>query len=220
MILGQITIPKLPLKFPPIKALEMVPSHHDKWIFKASFQEGQNLSSKGSTPWKDTPLQGLNNSLSSPIYVNLVKLSIIIWNLKKFQIFLFPHSFSLILHEFPPLSLIFSHLHTNPQIFPLHPSSSSSSQHTPFISHSPFSFFPSFPLSIIPLHSLLSFLSKQGDFKFFLSKVTPIKNLHQGTLIPLILCDRSSFPPKYLALRICVNTRIAHCLWNLVWFVE
>ena len=55
MILGQITIPKLPLKFPPIKTLQVTPSHLDMWIFKASFQEGQNFSSKGGTPWRDTP---------------------------------------------------------------------------------------------------------------------------------------------------------------------
>ena len=133
MILGQITIPKLPLKFPPIKTLQVAPSHLDKFILKSSFQEGQNFSSKGDTPWRDTPLQGLNNSLSSPIYVDLVKLSLIIWNLKNFEVLLFPHSFSLIVHEFFPLSLIFSRPHTNPQLFPLHPSSPSSPQHTLFI---------------------------------------------------------------------------------------
>ena len=105
-----------------------------------------------------TPLQGLNNSLSSPIYVDLVKLSLI--NLKKYEVLLFPQYFSLILYEFPPPSHFFSSTHQS-TTFP----SSSSPQHTPFISHSPFSFFSSFPLSIIPLHSLLSFLSKQGVIK-------------------------------------------------------
>ena len=50
MILWQIIIPKLPLKFPPIKTLQMTPSHLDKWLFKASFKKGQNFSSKGGIP--------------------------------------------------------------------------------------------------------------------------------------------------------------------------
>ena len=182
MILGQITIPKLPLKFPPIKTLQVAPSHLDKWLFKASFKEGRNFSSKDATPWRDTPLQELNNSISSPIYVDLVKLSLIIWNLKVFEVLLFPHSFSLILHEFPPPPpLIFSHPHTNPQLFPLYPSSSSSPRHTLFISHSPFSFFSSFPLSISPLHSLLSFLSKQGVINKEISNFAPEKS-HQSRI--------------------------------------
>ena len=88
--------------FLPIKTLHMRPLHLGKWLFKASFQEGQNFSLKGGTPWRDTPLQGLNNSLSSPIYVDLVKLCLIIWNLKIFEVWLFPHSLSLTLYKFPP----------------------------------------------------------------------------------------------------------------------
>ena len=77
MILGQIAIPKLSLKFSSIKNYQVAPSHLDKWLFKASFKEGQNVSSKDDIPLRDTPFQGLNNSLSSPIYVDLVKLFVI-----------------------------------------------------------------------------------------------------------------------------------------------
>ena len=186
MILGQITISKLPLKFPPIKTLQVAPSHLDKCLFKASFQEGQNFSSKGGTPWRDTPLQELNNSLSSLIHVDLVKLSLIIWNLKIFEVLLFSNSFSLILHELPPFSLIFSHPHTNPQLFTLHPSSFYSPQHTPFISHSPFSFFSSFPLSIIPLHSILSFLSKQRVIKKEILNFAPTRSYQSRISIKVL----------------------------------
>ena len=113
----------------------------------------------------------------------------------------------------PPLSLIFSHPHTNPQLSPLHPSSTSSLQHTPFISP-----FPLLILLILPsfhhsssfpsLFSLKARSNHKRDFKFCPNKVTSVKNLYQGTLIPLILCDRSSFPKNLLLLRICVNPRI------------
>ena len=93
-----------------------------------------------------------------------------------------------------PLSLQFS-LTT----FPLPRSSISYPPNTPII----------FPLPVIILillpsfHHSSSFLSlfflkdrsNQGDLKFYTKpyKIISIKNLHQDTHIPLILCDRSSF---------------------------
>ena len=56
------------------------------------------------------------------------------------------------------------------------------------------------------LFSLRSRSNQEGDFEFCPNKVTSVKNLHQGTLIPLILCDRSSFPQ---------NLFLSGFLWTL-----
>ena len=155
-------------------------------------------------PCRDTPFQGFNNSLSFPIYVDLVKLSHIISNLKMFEVWLFPHYFSLILHEFPPFSHFLSSTHQSRTV----PSPSLfyflSTTHIYHYSMLPSHFppLPSFHHSF-SFHSLFYLKAKsnqEGVFKFCSNKITSVKNLHQGFLIPLILCDRSSFPKNLFLL--------------------
>ena len=97
------------------------------------------------------------------IYVDLMKLSLIIWHLKKFKVWSFHHSFSPPSLSPPPL--IFSHLQTNPQHSPIH--SSSISSPLPTLAISPFS-----PLILLPL---LSFNHSSSFFSIFFSNQGVIK---------------------------------------------
>ena len=158
------------------------------------------------SPQKVAPLEETHpfkgwTVLSLPLFIWISWHSLIIWNLTKFEALLFPHSFSLILHKFPHP---FSHFLSSTYQFTTFPSLSLlyflSTTHTLY-----FSIPLLIPLLLPSFHhfpSLFSLKSRsnQGDFKIFPNKVTLVKNLYQGTLIPLILCDRSSFPKNLLLL--------------------
>ena len=68
MILRQITIPKLSLKFPKIKTLQMAPSHLDKWLFRYPFK-GVKISPQKLAPLEEThPFKGCT-ILSLPLFL-------------------------------------------------------------------------------------------------------------------------------------------------------
>ena len=91
------------------------------------------------------PFKRLNDSLSSPIWISLI-----IWNLKIFKVCLFTYSFSLLLHEFPPLSLYlsfpFSLIHKSIHNFP-----------SPHLFHFLSTIHPPFSLPLLILFPLPSF---------------------------------------------------------------
>ena len=143
-------------------------------------------------PLKNALLQRFKNSLSSPYLCGYRETLSHNLKFEKFEVRLFLFSFSLSFfmnfHVFvPPIFvLIYSPIHNVPLfICLLFPS------HTPTISPFPLLILPVFPLSTIPLHSLLSFSlrarsSKEGDFEFCPNKMILVKNLHQCICIPLI----------------------------------
>ena len=148
----------------------------------------------------------LHHSLSSPIYVDIVKLSLVILNSKNFQVWLFP----LFLFPLPQISLypllpppqFLSSTHQSttfpsPSLLDL-----LSTTHTYHFSIVPFHFRPYFLFpSFHSLFSLKAMSSQEGDFKFCPNKIMSIKNLNQDTLIPLIVYDRSSIPKMFFLLR-------------------
>ena len=117
----------------------MEPSHLDKWLFKASFQEVRNFSSKVA-PLEDThPFKGWT-ILSLPLFMWILWNSLIIWNFKKFEVFIV-------------LPLFLSH---SPWITRLYHFLSSTHQSTTFPSPSLFYFLSTtytLHFSIPPSHS-------------------------------------------------------------------
>ena len=142
-------------------------------------------------------LHGLNHSLLSLIYEDLMKTLSHNLEFELFKSLVVFHSFSCILDIFPSLPSIFSHPLTNPQFSPINHSSISSPSHTPITS------FPVLILLLLlsfhhsssspPLFSLATSNDQEGYLKNFPNNITLVNNLLQGILIPLILCDKSSF---------------------------
>ena len=181
-----------------MKTLYIAPSHIDKWLLRNFFNRVKIYYKRWHLLMRYTPSRVEKFSLFLYLCGSCETLS---HNLK-FEP-LFSHSFSLTLHKFPSLSNFLSSTHESttfhsPSLF-YFLSTTHTHQFSIYLSHYfPSSLFPSFLFILFSLFSQIKDLSRKR-FRVF-PQQDHINNLHKGTLICLILWDRSSLHKNLLLL--------------------